>query len=402
VFAIATNVVFQLDLTTRLSRVVSGGGIGTGPVFVDAAEVAVDARGVLVVGDNGLGAARILRVDPATGARATVSDAVTGIGPPLQAPLNVTVASDGTIYVGGPESIQRVDPVTGDRAIVSGSGIGTGPDVFFIKGIVAEVDGTVVYTGGHNVISGTHLVRADVETGNRTVLFEFTGWSTVRPRYGDLTTDDSDGSLFFVDRGRTFCVCIYYECLVCVEQAAAIQRLGPGERARRVSGGAIRFSTTGEPTPYFGGKGRGPRLTAPRAVAMESSESLLVADGTRVLRVNVATGRRRLAMDLSVAAALPGGSDESIPYRYRPANVRSWLRRALRDLYPAVSRKSPDRLLDGLDPHTRRELNRRLYLAAWRTMHDILGASAAQDGIEAFPELGSTSARMGLSSSGRH
>ena len=57
------------------------GQIGTGPAIFSPSGMAVEDTGDLVVVDGSYGLNAVVRVDPVTGARTIVSDAVTGAGP---------------------------------------------------------------------------------------------------------------------------------------------------------------------------------------------------------------------------------------------------------------------------------------------------------------------------------
>jgi len=101
--------------------------LGTGPSFGFPGGIAVEADGALVVVDEGL-TGRVIRVNPVTGDRVLVSglDSETntslGSGPLLLFPADIAVAPDGALIVGDRTlGVVQVDPLTGNRTILSRS-----------------------------------------------------------------------------------------------------------------------------------------------------------------------------------------------------------------------------------------------------------------------------------------
>jgi streptogramin lyase len=95
------------------------GTIGSGSPFGAPNGIAVEAAGTLAVVDEAPRA--VLRVDPTTGDRTTVSDAATGSGPDFQGPVGIAVEATGTLVVVDAvlKAVVRVDSITGDRTIIS-------------------------------------------------------------------------------------------------------------------------------------------------------------------------------------------------------------------------------------------------------------------------------------------
>jgi sugar lactone lactonase YvrE len=93
--------------------------IGLGPRFELPEAMAVEATGALVVVDTGLHA--VVRVDPGTGDREIVSDAIIGHGLPLLFPVAIAVEAAGSLVIIDRkiDAVVQVDPHTGDRTIVS-------------------------------------------------------------------------------------------------------------------------------------------------------------------------------------------------------------------------------------------------------------------------------------------
>jgi sugar lactone lactonase YvrE len=167
--------------------------IGTGPPLVSPIGIAVESDGALVVTDWSLGA--VMRVDPDTGDRTAFSGctafdpetgsctAPIGTGPPLESPVDIAVAPDGSLAVVGESDfglglgvVVWVDPDTGDRTALSGciafdsetssctALIGTGPPLYSPAGIAVAPDGSLVVSAFRAVM------RVAPHTGDRTVL----------------------------------------------------------------------------------------------------------------------------------------------------------------------------------------------------------------------------------------
>ena len=138
---------------------------GSGLVFSEPRGVAVEADGSLVVEDFNLQA--VIRVNPVTGDRTIVSNAATGNGPALNKPVAIAVEADGSLVVADFSlDVVRVDPVTGDRTIVSDAATGSGPVILEPRGIAVEAGGHLVVTD----LDRQAVVRVDPVTGDRTIV----------------------------------------------------------------------------------------------------------------------------------------------------------------------------------------------------------------------------------------
>ncbi len=113
------------------------------------------------------------------GTRSVISNDVTGAGSTFNAPRDVEVAADGTIFVAdsGANAVFRVDPISGDRTEVSADGVGTGTGFDAPWALVSTgADKLTVADSGLNA-----LVDTVVSSGNRTAVAD--GMPTyVRPR----------------------------------------------------------------------------------------------------------------------------------------------------------------------------------------------------------------------------
>ena len=112
------------------------------------AQAVVLSPGDILVGDNGLFA--ILRVDPVSGDRTIVSGCPTpaiiqypftvGSGPDIAPITGIAIAPDGSIMVSmGINGVARVDPATGNREIVADAVTGGGDVNLLLPDSVAVV-----------------------------------------------------------------------------------------------------------------------------------------------------------------------------------------------------------------------------------------------------------------------
>jgi DNA-binding beta-propeller fold protein YncE len=140
-----------MTIPPRIALVVITGALvpGLGTLEAQAVGVGSDEDG------------RILRVNPATGAPATVSQA--GL---LGDPLGIAVEPSGSLVVadasfaGGPGAVTRIDPATGAQALVTSGGNLVDP-----FGIAAEPSGALVVT---DPLVG--VIRVDPGTGVQSVV----------------------------------------------------------------------------------------------------------------------------------------------------------------------------------------------------------------------------------------
>jgi sugar lactone lactonase YvrE len=155
-----------------------------GPDFVTPHGIAVEASGAIVVADPGAFPqwnGGIIRVDPVTGVRTTLSrnGAPTG-GAPFENPWDLVVAPNGDIYVvdlhgppGAGGDVTKVDPVTGARTVISrNNSPAGGPSFAWPWGIALEADGDILISD-FQAFGGTGgIIRVDPVTGVRTTVSE--------------------------------------------------------------------------------------------------------------------------------------------------------------------------------------------------------------------------------------
>jgi hypothetical protein len=151
--------VIRVDPATGARTTLSENGSPTGgPDFFDPIQVALAANGDVLVTDSGAfgGGGGVIRVDPVSGARTTVSENGNPPGDPAFAgPVGLDLAANGDILVAGFTNmdpgggVTRVNPLTGARSTVSEnpSPMG-GPSFAFPSGILVEPETAGAPGGG--------------------------------------------------------------------------------------------------------------------------------------------------------------------------------------------------------------------------------------------------------------
>lgn len=224
-----------VDLATGDRTLLSGTGRGTGPSVYSPDALVVEPSGNILAGVE----AAILRIDPATGDRTVVSGPTTGAGPLLRNVEGMALEPGGTVVVADRflGAVVRVDLTTGDRVLVSGGPAGNGPLPQCARAAELEASGTIVMADCH-----AGILRLDPETGDRTVVSDSatgTGPQLVEPF--DIAVEPSGTLLVFDDEWM--------------------------KRVHPVTG-----NRTWIPTP------RRNRIRSPKALAVESARSAIVAD----------------------------------------------------------------------------------------------------------------------------
>ncbi len=264
------------------------------PNFAEPVVAAFEANGDIVVAEQS--GSDVLRIDPATGARTTVSSSAVGTGTELSTPNGIAVASNGDLLVAdfsafdGNGGIIRIDPVTGNRTAVSSNSLGTGPSFGF------GPDGIVIAPDGSLIIVDTlaySVFRVDPATGNRTTI-----------------TSNSVGT------GPLF----NYVYGVALEAGGTILVADP--YGYDGNGGVIRIDpANGNRTTVSSNLvGTGPSLNRPDALALLSDGTIIAgtrglsddttADGS-VLRIDPVTGNRTLVSDNTSPTGTPALIDVS-------------------------------------------------------------------------------------------
>jgi uncharacterized protein YjbI with pentapeptide repeats len=263
----------RVDPPTGVRATVTGNGVGA--TYGALVDVAVLADGSLLTADlfdvSRNGDSTLYRVEPARGVTTLVSNNSRGTGPAFGTVSAVGQAGDGSYLVfgeagpGGPPALFRVDPATGDRQIVSGAGTGSGPGLALFGGFAVDTDGTLVVPASNT----NTLLRVDPATGNRSVVTgSGTGSGTQLSAVKDVVLT-SAGTIVVSDSNR----------LVSVDPAT-------GNRS------VLSSSSVGS----------GPRLRSPFGVVEAGDGSLVLVDASAasIVRVDAATGDRTVLSSASV------------------------------------------------------------------------------------------------------
>ncbi len=141
----SADAVFEVELTTARTRLISSENRGAGDGFTNP--VGVDytpLSGRILVVDSRLDA--LVSVYPATGDRAILSDDDTGTGDVFDSPDDVEAAG-GFAYVSdtGLDAIFEVTLATGDRRIISDASTGSGTAFERPEGIAHDADNELLY-----------------------------------------------------------------------------------------------------------------------------------------------------------------------------------------------------------------------------------------------------------------
>ncbi|HET8952900.1 MAG TPA: hypothetical protein VFN44_20420 [Solirubrobacteraceae bacterium] len=174
----------RVDADTGARSVVSDFGNGSqGSLGVEPRGVAVEPDGEVLVIDaqaGGAGQGELVRIDPHTGMRTSVSNFGAGADPGSN-PTSLAIEADGRVLVtdeGHPSTtplglLFRVDPLSGGRAILSdfNTGADTGREP---EGVALESDGQILVVDKHaGPLTHGMLFRVDPISGARSVVSDF-------------------------------------------------------------------------------------------------------------------------------------------------------------------------------------------------------------------------------------
>ena len=152
-----------------------------GPSFVDPFGIALAANGDILIADQNAfgGGGGVIRVNPVTGARTTVSEnASPAGGPAFEAPWGIIELANGDIVVadagafGGGGGLIRVNPATGARTILSANWLPSGGPRFSDPiQLRLAANGDILVTDS-SAFTGGGVIRVDPATGARTLVSE--------------------------------------------------------------------------------------------------------------------------------------------------------------------------------------------------------------------------------------
>lgn len=293
--AVARRAMFSVELASGKATVISDVRTGTGPVFAQLVDAAVDApQGRALVLDASPGA--LLAVDLTTGARTVVSDAATGSGPTLRMTSALALdAAAGRAFVAGgigeTAALVAVDLDTGDRTLISGPERGSGPALGNPKDVALDPAGNRALITDW-VLGG--LVAVDLATGDRTLV------STPATANGP-TLELPDGVSLDAAQGRALLVDRMRGVLLAVD-------LDTGERTL-LAGDSL---------------GSGHELRTPNALAMdEAARRVIVGDlgGAALVAVDLATGARTVISSDTVGDGPSLGTIEAVAVNWRDGGI---------------------------------------------------------------------------------
>lgn len=170
-YALEANepLVVAIDLTVGSHVVASGPGVGTGPSWQDASRIEAGASTLYVLADKTeTGQPALFSIDPQTGDRAIVADALVGAGPMVTAPRDLVIddASNRAFITDFDQpGVLAIDLVVGTRSWLSTTGVGTGPALAAPDAIALDS------SNGRLLVEGDgRLLAVDLATGDRAQL----------------------------------------------------------------------------------------------------------------------------------------------------------------------------------------------------------------------------------------
>ena len=202
--------VIRVDKTTGVRTLISNNTTPAGgPDFSTPSGIAVEADGSILIADLSAfpqGNGGVIRVDPVTGTRTTLSrNGSPAGGPSFNGPMDLAVAANGDIYVANTfgNNIIKVDPVTGARTLVSrNNNPAGGPSFVWPWGMTIAPDGDILISDSSAFGGDGGIIRVDPATGVRSTLSSNTspagGPSFDHP--GDLIVDQC-GHILVTDSG---------------------------------------------------------------------------------------------------------------------------------------------------------------------------------------------------------
>jgi len=197
--------VVRVDRNTGVRTLISGPGVGSGPALGGPYSIAVEGTGNFLVldFDPATSTSRLLRITPA-GARSVLSSNAVGTGPALGFTARVRVLN-GVIYLLDGGRVLSVNAITGSRTLISGPTRGTGPAFALAKSVTTDATGASLMVLDQNFGGTGALIRVDLATGNRTVVFSNALQSGTRKfdMPYDVVRNGCDGGFYLLHTGAT-------------------------------------------------------------------------------------------------------------------------------------------------------------------------------------------------------
>ena len=265
-----------------------------GPAFSNPSGIAVAANGDILVADPSAfgGGGAVIRVNPVSGARTTLSaNTAPAGGPNFDDPVDVAVAANGDILVVDDDAFDtgggviRVNPVSGVRTTVSANTAPAGAPTFFNPNGIAVAPNGDILVVDPNALPGGAVIRVNLASGARTTVSQNAapagGPSFVAPAGIAVAPN---GDIFVADQNA-------------FNVGGSVIRVNP------VSGARTLVSDNTMPAG-------GPSFADPVGITMAANGDILVADEEAfggsggVIRVNPVSGARTA---VSENTAPPGG-----------------------------------------------------------------------------------------------
>ncbi len=283
-----------------------------GPSFADPFGVAFAANGdLLVVDQSAFGSGGVIRVNPANGERTTVSENAAPVGgPSFVNPRGIAVARNGDILIsdreafGGSGGVIRVNPATGERTTLSANTAPPGNPVFDDPiGIAIAADGDVYVADQANSVR--KIIRVDAVSGARTTVSENPPCSDEEEEEGQCPVASGQPNF-----GNPFGIGIDADGSLLVADISAFDGNGGIIRVDPATG--VRSAVSSNSAPAGA-----PGFVDPRGVVVGLDGDLLVVDdlafggGGGVIRVDPATGARSA---VSANGSPAGGPSFEAPF----------------------------------------------------------------------------------------
>jgi sugar lactone lactonase YvrE len=177
---VRTPSIVRVNRTTGVRTLVSSNTApNNGPDLAAPYGIDVEANGSIVVADPTAftsGNGGIIRIDPVTGVRTTLSRNQAPVGgPSFAGPSDLSVAANGDIYVLDNNGVIRVNPVTGARTQVSANNFPAGGPAFVQPSfLTVDAAGDILVTDWGAAGAGSSIIRVDPVTGVRTLVSDNT------------------------------------------------------------------------------------------------------------------------------------------------------------------------------------------------------------------------------------